>query len=315
MTTKQISKFQNDAFLEGVVSESDIQLKEFNGQDGKYNALAGRIVIQTGENESHVAQYFVKELKKDGTPNGIFVNVKTVVDDLVTLADIAQGKVDKDTPASKVTVSGEMDLNEYYREGKLHSNVQVKGVFLNRVKDESKYTPRATFDLEGIVGGVSPEIKGDDETGRAIVKVLVPTYSSAIPLSMVTREEDADYTQDNFEIGSTVNLYGNMINFSKKIETKKEGGFGEAKTQVKWDNVRELQITGGDIYSEESPLTLEEEQIKELMAKRNVHLAGLQEKAENASKPKEKTLGFGGNTNVAQTTTKKVDSKIAANLF
>src|SRR5690606_3784942 len=146
-------------------------------------------------------------LKKDGNENGIYTNVKTVLDEMVTLADIAQGKAPEGSVASKVRVRGEVGLNEYYREGKLSSNVQVRGVFLNRVKDESQYEPKATFDVEGVVAGVNPEYKGDDETGRAIVKLLVPTYSGAIPLTMVTRVEDAEYIQDNFELASTVNLY------------------------------------------------------------------------------------------------------------
>lgn len=312
-TTNQLPQFQNDAVLEGVVSECDIQLKDFNGKDGKYQALSGRIVIQTAENETHTAQYFVKELKKDGNTNGIYTNVKTVLDELVTLADIAQGKVPEGTQASKVTVSGEVGLNEYYREGKLSSSVQVRGVFLNRVKDEAKYNPKATFDVEGVVAGVSAEYKGEDETGRAIVKLLVPTYSGAIPLTLVTRVEDADYIQDHFEPASTVNLYGNMINFSKKIEIKKEGGFGEAKTETKYENVRELQITGGDIYTEESPKSLDVEQIKELQVKRNLYLAGLEERA-NTPKAQEKSVGFGNSTPPVNSG-KKVDPKIAAGLF
>lgn len=313
---KQLPTFENEAVLEGVVSESSLVVKELNGEKGKYKAITGKIVIQTGENESHVAEYFVKELKKDGGENGIYTNVKTVLDELVTLQDIAQGKAPEGAVASKVRVRGELALNEYYgQDGKLRSFPQVKGVFLNRVKEEHTYEPKATFDVEGVVKSVKDEhrmVDGEqEETGRKKVELLIPTFSGAIPVEFVSRAEDGEYIEENFEIASTVNIYGNMINFSKKIVTKEQKGFGEAKEKVKYENTRELLISGGSVYDEESPKTLEVEQIKELQTKRNVYLAELESKAQQPKK-ENKPTGFGANPTP---TKKKVDPSIAANLF
>lgn len=310
--TNQLPKFENEAVLEGIVSESSIVLKEINGKDGKYKALNGKIVIQTGENETHVAEYFVKELKKDGGENGIYTNVKTVLDELVTLQDIAQGKSPEGATPSKVRVRGELALNEYYgQDGKLRSFPQVKGVFLNRVKEENTYDPKATFDVEGIVKSVKDEFKEEEETGRKKVELLIPTYNGAIPVEFITRAEDGEYIEENFEVASTVNVYGNMINFSKKIVKKEQKGFGEAKEKVTYENTRELLITGGSVYDEDSPKSLEVEQIKELQTKRNVFLAELESKAQQPKK-EEKPTGFGGGQ---PSESRKPKGNIAAGLF
>lgn len=313
---KQIPQFDNEAVLEGVVSENNIELKEINGKDGKYKALSGRIVIQTGENETHVAEYFVKQLKKNGEENGIYTNVKTVLDELVTVQDIAQGKAPEGATPSKVRVRGELGLNEYYgQDGKLRSFPQVRGIFLNRVKDDSTFDPKATFDVEGIVKTVKPEVKTVDgeqeETGRKIVDLLIPTYTGAIPVEFISRVEDGEYIEDNFESTSTINIYGNMINFSKKVVKKEQKGFGDAKEKVTYENTRELQITGGSVYDEDSPKTLELDQIKELQTKRNVYLAELEAKSQEPKK-EEKPAGFGSGTT---STKRNVDPKIAAGLF
>lgn len=309
---KQIPQFDNEAILEGVVTECDIAKKEFNGKDGKYFALSGNIVIQTAENETHKAQYFVKELKKDGDVNGIYTNVETVLNELVTVQDIAQGKAPEGAVASKVRVRGELSLNEYYgQDGKLRSFPQVKGVFLNRVKDEAEYNPKATYDVEGIVKSVKAEFKDEEETGRQKVELLIPTYSGAIPVEFISRAEDGEYIADNFEPATSVNLYGNMINFSKKIVRLEEKGFGEAKEKVTYENTRELQISGGSVYDEDSPKSLEVEQIQELQTKRNVYLAELESKQAEKDKKEEKPQGFGASTPNKKT----VDKSIVAGLF
>lgn len=313
-------KFENEAIVEGVVLESDVSLKEFtdNNTGNKYKALSGRMVIKTGENETHTAQYFVKELTAKGDPNKIFTNVKTVLDELVTIQDISQHPQEfEGASPTKVRVRGELSLNEYYDENEmLRSNVQIRGVFLNRVKDDTQFSPKAEYDIEGIVVKTIPEIdKDENETGRVKVTVLIPTYNSALPIEFISRAEDGDYIQDNFESGVSVNIYGTMVNFSKKIEIEKEAGFGQNKTETKWENTRELQIVGGKVFDEENPKTLQPEDIKELSAKRNVFLGQLKEKSQQRSKKEEKQVGFGNNTtpNVNTNTTKpKVD---VSNLF
>lgn len=318
-TTTPFPTFNNTANLEGTVYSSDIQLKEYKDAQGNpYNALSGKITVRTGENESHVVQYFVKEKTSKGADNKIFTNVKTVVDELVTIEQIAEGKAPEGATPSKVRVRGELNLNEYYNDAdQLQSQLQVRGVFLNRVKDDVEFAPKAEYDIEGIVIKKLDEtalVDGEpEETGRKKVTVLIPTYNNALPIEFISPVEHGDYIDDNFETGLTVNLYGSIVNFSKKIEKKISAGFGEDKTEVKYENTREILIRGGSVYDEENVKSINQEQLKELQAKRNIALANTKERSQqrqqnqgsNANKP----VGFGGGaTSVANSNNKpKVD--------
>jgi len=318
-TTNTFPKFENTATIEGTVYSSTIvQKDDFKDKDGKnYTALTGRIIVRTGENESHTVQYFVKEKTAKGEDNKIFTNVKTVVDDLVTIEMISEGKAPEGAEPTKVRVRGELALNEYYNDADmLQSQLQVRGVFLNRVKPEDDFKPRAEYDVEGIVISNIAEVEGEDndETGRQIVKALIPTYNNALPIEFVSRknEQDKDYIENNFETGTSVNLYGKIVNFSKKIEKKIEAGFGEDKVEIKYENVREVQITGGKVYDEESEKAITQEQFGELRVKRETALATIKEKHEakkaNANKTGAKQVGFGGAGGVGTSKSKpKVD--------
>lgn len=299
MTEKKQIQFENSAIVEGEALDCTIERKEFTDNEGKkYYALAGELVLKTTENETHTARYFVKELNSKGEPNKIYENVKKALEDLVTLKDISTNPKEYEgaTP-SKFRIRGELSLNEYYNEAdQLQSQLTIRGVFLNRVKDDSTYNPKAEFDVEGIVIKAIPEVdKEENETGRAKVTLLIPTYNSALPIEFISRSEDGEYILDNFETGMTVNIYGKIVNYSKKIEIEKEAGFGESKKEIRWENVRELRIVGGRIYDEENPKTLSEEEIKELSTRRNVYLAQLKERQQQRQQEQQKPLGFGGN--------------------
>lgn len=320
MEEKKQVQFENVATVEGEVLECSIEEKEFKDEKGTYKALAGEIVLKTDENETHKARYFVKELTSKGEPNKIFTNVKTALENLVTLQDIAtHPKEFEGATPTRLRVRGELSLNEFYDDNdKLHSNLIVRGVFLNRVKEEHTYTPKAEFDVEGIVIKTVPEIDREgEETGRVKVTLLIPTYNSALPIEFISRAEDGEYIQDNFESGITVNIYGKIVNYSKKIEVKKEAGFGESKSETKYENVRELQIVGGNVYDEENSKSLSPEEIKELSTKRNVYLAQLKEKQQQRQQDnqKQKPVGFGGVSQSKSNTSSNKPKVDVSNLF
>lgn len=308
-TTTTFPEFENSANIEGTVYSSSIERKEFKDQKGNpYWALTGRIVVRTGENESHTAQYFVKEMTAKGEPNKIYTNVKTVLDDLVTIEKISEDKALKESGVepTKVRIRGELSLNEYYNDADiLQSQLQVRGVFLNRVKEDQEFNPHAKYDIEGIVIKSIAETIDEEETGRQKVTVLIPTYNNALPVEFVSRPEDGEYIADNFETGTSVNLYGKIVNFSKKVEKEIEAGFGENKIETKYENTREVQITGGKVYDEDSNKAITQEQFKELQARRNTALATIKERSEqakaNKDKDKDKKAGFGQGASGAKT--------------
>ena len=300
LSTQLLQSFENRVTISGLASKSDVELKSFkNRKDGsEYRAYTGRVSIRTSENEVHTVQVFTREFKADGTENKLFKSMETLFDKLVTLEDVAQweGSEEEAPQATKLFCFANLDLNEYFREGQLNSALQPRAITLSSAKAD-KYEPHASFDLDAIVIKVTDEFKLGEETGRKILHVMHPTYNGSLPFELVVEEgEGAEYVEENFEVGSTVNVYGDIINFSKKIEDggSSKGGWGVAKAKPKWENKRELLLSGGTVMDEENPKTLEIEQIKHLQALRNQHLASLEERSQGGGEqeaPKKKA-GF-----------------------
>lgn len=296
-TANQFPELLNNAFLIGEVFDHELEIKDVTVKNVPMQQIAGTVFIRTGENETHRVFIFSRSITNVGKENGIFAGYKTLHDEMITVKMIAEGKAPEGSEPTKLRVTGEIGMNEYYRDGNLTSNLQIKGNFLNRLKADEAYEPQAKFDVEGIVNKRRMEIKGEDgETGRTLVELIIPAYQAPVLIEFIAPAEYADYIEENFEMGATVNIYGKIVNFSEKIVTKVEMGFGEAKDTIKYNNTRELQIRGGKVFEEENLKTFSAEQRDALQVKRNTFLAEKKTEAENRAAGGNKPNGFtGGN--------------------
>lgn len=295
-TTTQTPELLNNVLLVGEVFDHELEIKEVTANNVKQNQIMGTVFVRTGENETHRVFIFSRQFTKAGKENGMYAGYVTLKNEMVTVKQIAEDKAPEGvTEPTKLRVSGELGMSEYYVEGKLKSNMQIKGNFLNRVKPEETYEPQAKFDVEGIVSKKRPETNQDGETGRVIVELMIPSYQSPILVDFVAPEEYEGYINDNFDAGLTVNIYGQIINFSKKIVTQVEMGFGDAKPQTTYENVRELVVRGGKVYEEDNmQKTFTAEQREALQVKRNTYLAEQKTKSENKAAGGNKPNGFSG---------------------
>ena len=311
MAEQVLRQALNKVDVWGYAQESTLEEKTFNDKvtGQPYNAISGDVTIKTGEDETHVISYFAKELTKDGAVSKNFKSLKTAMDEMVTVADIAQGFTDGEPSA--LMCQGELTLNEYKaQDGEVRAFVKVNGKFApSRFKGErSEFEPKAEYTIEGIVykNIIAEMDKNDEETGRLKIEIYVPLYKGKIvPLSFVTvptlPQNQKDYLEENFTKGASIKLWGKLVNKSKKIERVIEAGFGEDTVETTFERVREFITVGGALYEEGvHKEKFDTSLLKEAIAIRERFLASLEVKEQKPQQQQQ--AGFGGEAPVKTTT-------------
>jgi hypothetical protein len=291
-STTTLRQADNYVLIEGILSEKKLREKEIKRGDGTDNAILGTLTIETAPNSVHTVRVFTYEHKKDGSENKNFSSWKTVLNQYKAIVEINEDEEDIGVgreSADKVRIKGgQLGINDYVgQDGALRSFPEVTTNFINRVKESEKFKPRAEFDVEGVIQSIKPEVRGEDEeeTGRLVLKVVVPLFGGRVaPLQMVVAADDADTFQGMFEEGQTVDLDGDIINYSEIKTTTKERAFGKAKDNVTTIVKRELLIAGGsEPYDPDDEKAFNVKAIKQALVERKNYLEELKEKKKNQS--------------------------------
>lgn len=279
----------NNVSIEGLLLEKKVH--EGTTQTGS-EYLSVDLTIAVSDTEQHQVSLFSTKLKKDGTENGIYASLRTVADDYKAAGDEGVGK----DQADYVTINqGELRVNDYVgQDGQLRSFPQINATFVNRVEGREP-NPHAKFDVEMVVANAVEEVVNDEETGRTKVKGYIPLYGGRIaPMEFVVTEEGASFVLDNYENGSTVQVWGDLINKREETVTEVEGAFGGNNKKKTYTTVREQLVTGGtEPYDEDSPKAYDTELIKKALNEREVYLEELV--AKNKEKKTGAKQGFGDN--------------------
>jgi hypothetical protein len=288
MAEQNVRQADNKVVVEGILAEKRIEVKT-SQKNEKF--ITGDLDIQVSENEVHTVSVFSKELKKDGSENGVFKGLETVMNEYKSIADVGIEEADK----VRVT-NGDIRLNEYYgQDEQLKSYPQINTNFINRVQAGEEFNPRAEFEVEVVVRNVKPETnKEAEETGRAVLEGYIPLFGGrVIPFTFTVGEEGAEYVQDNYESGNTVFVYGQIVNFKEKIVKKTEAAFGKDKETITYNTVREYLITGGgEPYDEENTKAYDIELIQKALVERETYLTEMKNRKQE-NKKEENKGGFG----------------------
>jgi len=274
---------ENKVVLEGTLLE--VRHNEWKSGNG----LNIELDIEVAENEVHTITGMSQYKKKDGSENGIAKGYQTVINEYKSVASHGREEADK----VRIT-QGRIGLNEYYgQDGMLRSFPQLSTNFVNRVQTGEEFNPRAEYEVEVFIKSVVPEVKNEEETGRVKVNAIIPAYGGKVlPFSFMAPVEAAEYIEDNYEAGSTVKVYGDIVNFKEKKVILEEVAFGKPKEKVTYNTVREYLITGGsEPYDEENAKAYSVEVIKKAMTEREVYLEELKNRS-NEPKQEEKKGGF-----------------------
>lgn len=317
-TTKKVLKEgANKVTVVGTLVEKNLEEKSFTNDKGEtVEQIVGSISVRTGENEVHQIRLRSNKLTKAGAENSLYKGYVTVRDEYISQADVAEAaNRGVELQASQVSVDGKLTTNEYYgADGQLRQFQQIEGKFVNRLRETDDPTPRAVFEVDVLINGVKPEASDGEDTGRALVDSLIPSFAGIFPYKFAVVEEGADFFLEELKKGQTVKVYGNLLNVKKEHKKMVEMAFGADREEITYTYVSESLINNAKIpYEEDSPHAFDLELIKERLAKREVYLEQ-QRTRQNTAQADNRPNGFGGApTNTAP---KKTDIPVdVKNLF
>lgn len=272
----------NVVTIEGTLAE----VKHTEWKSGK--GLNIELDIEVAPNEVHTVKGFSKYKKDDGTDNAIAKGYQTIIKEYKSIAEHGREQADK----VRIT-QGKIGLNEYYAQGIFKSYPQLTTNFVNRLDANEEFNLRAEFDVELFVKNVTEEKVKGEETGRVNLNGYIPLYGGkVIPFEFVVTKEGSQYVENNYEKGSTVNVFGKIINFKEQKVTTKTAAFGEDKKEITTNSKREYLITGGnDPYDEDSKNAFKADAIKKALTEREIYLDELKKEG---NKENDKKSGFGG---------------------
>lgn len=285
-STTMLREAENKVFVEGIVSEVNLEVKQIEGKE----AITGDIVVQISEDAICTVDVFSYKLKKDGSENSVFKGLSTVKDEYKSIA-----KVGKDE-ADRVRISGaKIIVKDFYNNaGILKSDVKVQTNFVNRMKAGEELNPKATYEVEIFIHKITDQIdtKTNEVTGNKIINGLVPIYDGKIvPMDFIVIDpEIIQGIESLYEPGQTVKLYGDVNISIITTKTLVPVAIGKPKEVTNTVTTRELIVTGGsEPYTEDNANVFSVETVKNAMAVRT-------EMLEELKKKKDTPKGSGGKT-------------------
>ena len=276
----------NKVQIEGYLRENNLELIRNDKQE---EVIRGSLVVALDNVRSCRAQFYVSRfntLKPGETTRqeskaysrlvellpGNTISISSLMKDQAAMTfDVAKES------ATKVWIIGA--LQEYIRKdekGEVISSTTIKGLSagIKTESDKHPFTQKAEFEVEMYIEGKRPEMKDGEETGRIVLTGLIPEYDDSVSrIEFVTELGDAtDYIEENYNVGQTVKVYGDVINTYVRVE--KEGGghtFGRTlEPQYETTFTSERQIFDGTTtpLDEDDENALKKAEIKAALALR-----------------------------------------------
>ena len=304
----------NSVSLNGVVAGYKIEKRESkmmwddekNGRKkgDTVNQYVGYVTVQTGENEfatvnvQNIENFYNGE--PDFTTQALEQMANEKVDTFYKTKDLTQ------TPTISIYGGVKINDNYYVTNGELHESLRVDLGFGRISLKEPSEDPRFgnTFSLNAVVEDVVPEVKNDEETGRAIVHLVVPyTYGSksnqvirAMKMQVVAGvcvDEEGEYDLGEMIldapdelIGYSWEVEGSLHGYFEETDTQQEEpsegrkGFGRQRKTTQTNRKRISEYTLKGIYLLQDGDAFEEEDIREARQERERHIAELIKKDE-----------------------------------
>lgn len=241
-------KFKNRVNLVGTINELDVRFEEKedkrNGET--YDAAMGNIVIDTGNNNLVSLSVFQRDKFGNGNENATYKqlkNWKQMQDDGTDLSEV------------KLGMSTSIGMNVFVaQDGSLVETTNIQAGFIDR--KTPAVDGRSEFSVELVLspGAVTPEIRDDVETGRAIVRGELVAYNGVVyPARFIIEDEGgANYLADQASDGPIVlDVWGKVINSSETTTVVEESAFGAPREIQHVKTRRENLIVGAALEPRE----------------------------------------------------------------
>ena len=273
--------------IEGILSEIDIDHKEFTKNGNTVKAIGGVIKIRvdlaangdttTLEIPVHM---FASALTNAGQPNPAYESICRIKDEYVSIAASDINKADR----VRIT-KGSINMNEYYgQDGRLISFPRITASFVSKIKRE-ECKPKAEFNVTFMVGQAGYELDKDGvETDKYKVLGMIPQFGGNVDVVPFYAHNPGviDALSQYWQQGDTVRAIGRLNFTSETREVEVKVDFGEPSVETRTYSISELVITGGSSTPLEGEFAINEDDMTEALEKRKARLA--ESKARSAEK-------------------------------
>lgn len=262
------------AFVQGVVSEKDLKVVT---EEGK-TKITGHLTVKTSDVNFVKFNVNVNEKTNAGADNKTYAGIQTVMNEYKSIAEVGEEE------ATRVKVSGDISPFTGKNGEKI---VSYKSNFFNRLKAD-ELDAKAEFSIEMFISGINPELDTEGvETGRTIVSGWMPTYNGIEPIDLVAEGEVAQAIDSGFDIGQTVEFYGDIINNRIETVTEIPVKIGKPRKKVSVEIKNDLIINGASEAYEEGitpTLPYEADTIQAAIQERANRLEEAEAKAQSGAK-------------------------------
>ena len=273
-----MKKMINKTVIEGILVEKE--LKAGTAEKTGVDYVSGRLHIETAPGNVVAIDVFESEKTQKGTVNAKYATLKGIYDNGKARHDGA------DQPTT-LRVSSALGTNDWFnKEGELVSSLINRGGFVNVT---AQINPKAEFEVDVVIRSVSPEIRNEKETGRAIVNAIVFDYANkALPAKFIVDNPKGVEFFQNLDPNTFTRVWGTQVNSTIVNERTEESAFGDAKVVKSSYSRKEFVITGAQTEAyDEDQLTTDD--LNQAIQARNVAVAELKARNEAYQSSKSST--------------------------
>lgn len=284
---------ENNVFVEGILSEVDLNERSF-AKDGKNtDAISGtiKVLVETDNGTSEIPfNLFATKYTSKGAINPAYESIKNVKDTF-TSAAACGSKEDAD----RVRISkGTIKMNPYYNNaGALVNQTRIVASFISKVT--KNFDPKAEFTMEFFLANVTPvtDKDGVEVNPRKLnITAIVPGYGGKVdevPL-VATSPNVINALEKYWEVGKSYRVNG-RLNFTAEVkEVIEEVDFGEPIKKRFTSFTNDLVVTGGSNEPIDEDFAFSLEDIRTAMSERKARLE------EQKNKPKKTSPAPAGQT-------------------
>ena len=289
------SQSVNNLFISGLLTEMDIQQKQT--RDGR-NYVSGTIKVRVdqeinGKKEENIIPISLFSMEKKSDKVSINPNYNRILGYKDSFTSLAAAE--KPENASRITVAANIGENMWVdaQTKELRSNFRISSNFINKARETDE--EKASFELSGVVGKITPEFDKDgNETGRIIVKFIIVQFGGKTDIiDLIAADTAKAHIETNWSEGDTVKAVG-VINMKQKTVTWTESqGFGEPVKRTRTESSRELIITGGSAGGLEDMFSYDADDIKAALNERQKRIEELKNGANKPAPAPASTPNFG----------------------
>ena len=289
------SQSVNNLFISGLLTEMDIQPKQT--RDGR-NYVSGTIKVRVdqeinGKKEENIIPISLFSMEKKSDKVSINPNYNRILGYKDSFTSLAAAE--KPENASRITVAANIGENMWVdaQTKELRTNFRISSNFINKARETDE--EKASFELSGVVGKITPEFDKDgNETGRIIVKFIIVQFGGKTDIiDLIAADTAKAYIETNWSEGDTVKAVG-VINMKQKTVTWTESqGFGEPVKRTRTESSRELIINGGSEGGLEDMFSYDADDIKAALNERQKRIEELKNGANKPAPAPASTPNFG----------------------